>query len=179
MGILFQRERRGVAALLAAVLLCVGLAGCGRRLTSLPDLCDGAFCAELVWEKEGILLRGQLTVSETDEAGTRDLTLTLLAPAELRGICARRTEGAWGLELEDMLFDGLPIPGLLEVAELLLATEGLRYVCDTERNGERLRLAESQWQGKRVERYLTVPDGIPRELVCEELRIRILKFQRT
>lgn len=179
MGILFQKGRRGGAAILAAVLLCVGLVGCGRRLTSLPDLCDGAFCAELVWEKDGILLRGHLVVEETDEEGTRDLTLTLLAPTELRGVCAKRTGGSWGLELEGMLFDGLPVPGVLEVAELLLATDGLRYVCDVERNGERLRLAESHWQGKRVERYLTVPDGVPKELVCKELRIRILKFQRT
>ena len=179
MGILNQTGKRQLAVLLAICFCWMGLVGCDGRVAPLPDRCADAFYAELVWERDGIPLRATLTVGEEKKDGERDLSLCLLAPVELKGVCAKRVDGEIRLELEDMIFDGLPVLGLLEVAELLLATDGLRHVCDVEQNGETLRLAESRWKEERVERYLTVPDGIPRRVVWGALTVLIVRFEQT
>ena len=156
-------------------MLCVWLTACGGRVSPLPDPCAEGFCAELIWEQNGVLLRARMTAEPPDEEGERRVGLEFLAPEAMAGLCLTRQNGEICAELGGVTWENVAGEGYFLAADLMLATDGLTYVCDTERGGERLRLAEGRYGGGRLERYCAIPGGEPRFLVWEGIEVTVVR----
>ena len=168
---------RWVCLILVCGCVLLSFAGCGGRVSALPDRLGKAFCATLVWERGGVLLRGELVADRRGESGTREMTLRLSAPDALAGICARQTEEGITMTLDGEPSEAIPADGLMLPALLLTAEGVLTDLCNVEEGGRRLRLAEGTYGGERTAYYFSLPEGIPVRLVWGELSVEILNFK--